>query len=142
MASHYDDISINTLIGAGSFIKGDVHIDGFIRFDGDIDGNIETTGRIIIGEKARVRGNITASAAVINGIVQGDLIAPEGVRLFSTAAVRGDIVTKKLFVEENVFMQGQCIVLDNEVDFSGAKNLWRDKKAIRQKTFADDGSDL
>jgi len=39
MASHYDDISINTLIGAGSFIKGDVHIDGFIRFDGDIDGN-------------------------------------------------------------------------------------------------------
>ena len=43
MASHYDDISINTLIGAGSFIKGDVHIDGCIRFDGDIDGNIETT---------------------------------------------------------------------------------------------------
>ena len=137
MSSQYDDISVNTLIAPGTFIKGDMHLEGFIRLDGDIDGNIDTSGKIIIGKNARVRGNITALAAVINGIVEGDIVAPEGVQLFSTASVRGDIVTKKISVEENVFVPGQCIVLDDENAFNGAKSLWQDKKAIREKAFAE-----
>lgn len=135
MAFKNDDISINTLIGPGSFIRGDLKSEGFIRFDGDIDGNLETSGRLIIGEHARVRGTVFAATAVINGIVEGDIIAPEGVRLFSTAAVTGDIVTKKLFVEEKVFLQGHCIVLDDDVSYNDAKSLWQDSKAIREKSL-------
>ncbi|MGI5173278.1 polymer-forming cytoskeletal protein [Treponema sp. OMZ 840] len=137
MISQYDDISVNTLIAPGTFIKGDMHLEGFIRLDGDIDGNIETSGKIIIGRQARVRGNITALAAVINGIVEGDIVAPEKVELFSTASVRGDVITKKITVEENVFIQGHCIVLDDEQAFSDAKDLWQDAKAIRRKAFAE-----
>ena len=47
MALKIDDISINTIIGSGSSISGDVHINGFIRIDGDIDGNLETDGNVI-----------------------------------------------------------------------------------------------
>ncbi len=133
MISHYDDISIHTLIGAGAFIKGDLRLEGFIRLDGDIDGNVETSGRIIIGEQARIRGNIRALSAAVNGIVEGDITAPEGITLFSTASVRGDIITKKIRVEENVFIQGHCIVLEDDGDFDEAKTVRADKKAIRQK---------
>lgn len=130
-----DDISINTLIGSGSFIQGNLKVQGFVRFDGDIDGNLETTSRLIIGEQARVRGNIIALSAIVHGIVEGDIVAPEGVRLFSTSSVNGDIITRKLFVEEKVFLQGQCIVLDKNADYSNAKNLWQDAKAIREKSL-------
>ncbi|WP_428770701.1 polymer-forming cytoskeletal protein [Treponema sp. HNW] len=138
MISRYDDISINTLIGAGSFIKGDLRLEGFIRLDGDVDGNIETSGRIIIGDRARIRGNIRALSAVVNGIVEGDITAPEGIKLFSSASVRGDIITKKICVEENVFIQGHCIVLEDDNDFNEAKNIQADKKAIRHKMFGED----
>ena len=68
MALLADDISINTVVGAGTKVSGDLNIAGLVRIDGDIDGNLETTGRIIIGEKARIHGNVTAKAAVIQRI--------------------------------------------------------------------------
>ena len=55
-----DDISVNTIVGPGALITGNVTVSGFLRIDGDIDGNIQTQGRVIIGEEARIRGNIRA----------------------------------------------------------------------------------
>ena len=69
MALRVDDISINTIIGKGSAISGNLKVNGFIRIDGDIDGNLETDGNVIVGELARIRGNLTAKAVIIGGIV-------------------------------------------------------------------------
>ncbi len=60
MALRVDDISINTIIGKGSAISGNLKVNGFIRIDGDIDGNLETDGNVIVGALARIRGNLTA----------------------------------------------------------------------------------
>ena len=49
MALKLDDISINSIIGNGSFIKGNFVVNGFVRIDGDIDGNLETDGNVILG---------------------------------------------------------------------------------------------
>ena len=134
--AQHDDISIHTLVGTGAFIKGDLRLDGFIRLDGDIDGNIETSGNIIIGDRARVRGNIKAYSAVIHGIVEGNIDAPESVRLSSSAAVKGDIITKKISVEERAVIQGHCIALESEDDFASSRSEWLDKKAILHKTLS------
>ena len=69
MAFSFEDISINTIIGSDSFVSGNIKINGFVRVDGDIDGKIEASGNVIIGNKARVRGNISASSIVVGGIV-------------------------------------------------------------------------
>ena len=60
MAVFNDDISINSIIGNGSSIRGDIKINGFMRIDGDLEGNLETTGNVLVGENARIAGNITA----------------------------------------------------------------------------------
>ena len=135
MAISHDDISIKTLIGAGTFIKGDLTVKGLVRFDGDIDGNLETSGNIIIGEQARIRGNVTAKSAIINGIVLGDIVAPDGVRLFSTSAIIGDVVSKKIYLEENVFLQGKCVIVKDDQEFEESKAQWHDEKSIREKTL-------
>lgn len=128
-----EDISINTIIGLGSSVHGDIKINGFIRIDGDVDGDIETSSNIIIGEKARIRGNITALSATVGGIVEGDITAKNSIKLLESAAVLGDVTTKKLQVEENVILHGHCIAVRNEDEFEKAANKFRNQKAIESK---------
>ncbi|MBQ9621868.1 MAG: polymer-forming cytoskeletal protein [Treponema sp.] len=135
MAFLTDDISINTIIGLGSAVSGDVHANGFIRVDGDIDGNLESTGNIIIGDKARINGSITALSTVVGGIVLGDIYAPNGIKLLSSSAVIGDISTKKLEIEENVIFHGHCIALKNEEEFNQAAERYSNERTIRSKAI-------
>ncbi len=135
MALFTDDISINTLIGSGSAISGNVKINGFVRVDGDIDGNLEASGNIIIGENSRINGDVIAKSAVIGGIVIGNVYAPESLKLLSSSAVIGDISTKKLQVENNVIIHGHCISLKNEEDFEKANSQHLDAQSIKSKVI-------
>ena len=115
MALKIDDISINTIIGNGSSISGDVHINGFIRIDGDIDGNLETDGNVIIGENARIRGNLKAKSVIIGGIILGNVHAAENAKLLSNAVVIGEIISHKVQIEDKSTFHGHCIsIRDSE----------------------------
>ncbi len=135
MAFLTDDISINTIIGAGSAVSGDVRANGFIRVDGDIDGNLDSTGNIIIGNKARINGNINALSTVVGGIVIGDIYAPNGIKLLSSSAVIGNICTKNLEIEENVIFHGHCIALRNEEEFAEETKLFSEELSIKSKAI-------
>ncbi len=130
MTKFTDDISVNTIIGPGSFINGNIRVPGFLRIDGDIDGDIHTSGRIIVGENARVRGNIHASSISIGGMVQGDVIAPDGVVILSTGLVLGSVLTKKIRVDENVFFHGFCFAVNNQADFDKAEREYKNKQGL------------
>ena len=135
MAFLTDDISINTIIGLGSAVSGDVHANGFIRVDGDIDGNLESTGNIIIGDKARINGSISALSTVIGGIVLGDIYAPNGIKLLSSSAVIGNIFTKKLEIEENGILHGHCIALKDDEEFARMTERFSNEQSIRGKAI-------
>ena len=135
MAFTSDDISINTLIGPGSFVSGDIKINGFIRIDGDIKGKIESSSNIIIGERAKIQGNITASSIVVGGIVLGDITAPKGIKLLSTSAVIGDIITKSIQIEDDAIFNGHCISLSIEEEFKASSRQYLDQQAIRSKVI-------
>lgn len=125
-----DDISINTIVGSGSFIRGELHVSGFVRVDGDIDGSIETSGRVIIGEKARIRGDVRSRIITIGGVVQGDVIALEGVTILSSGMVIGAVLTKKLYVEESVVLHGPCFAINDQARFDSALLDYNNKKAV------------
>lgn len=135
MASFTDDISFNTMLGPGAFVSGDLKLEGFTRVDGDIYGNIETTGKLIIGENARIRGNVTAKSVVVIGIVEGDILAPEGIHLFSSAVVLGDVISRKIKADEKVVIEGFCVSIENGEIFEDAKRQWLDRKAISNKNY-------
>jgi cytoskeletal protein CcmA (bactofilin family) len=124
---------INTVIGSGSKFVGSLDLQGFVRVDGDIDGSLVTEGRVFIGDAARIHGNVTAKSAMIGGIVLGDVIAPEGVRLFSSAAVVGDITTKHLVADEGVILHGHCIALKDSGAYDSTVRDWQETQAIRSR---------
>lgn len=133
MAFGTDNISINTVIGAGSSISGDIRVNGRLRVDGDVDGNLETTSNIHVGEASRIHGNIIASSAVIEGVVIGDITAPKSITLLSSSAVIGDVTTKRLQVEEDVVLHGHCISIKDEDAFNHSVQNYNDQRVIRNK---------
>ncbi len=135
MALRTDDISINTIIGKGSAISGDLKVNGFIRIDGDIDGNLETDGNVIIGENARLRGNLTAKSVIIGGILKGNIYAGESVKVLSDAAVIGDIISRKVQVDASALFHGHCISIKNEAEYQKISNEYLQSKAIKEKVI-------
>ena len=133
MALRVDDISINTILGSGSFITGNLKVNGFVRIDGDIDGNLETDGNIIIGENARIRGNIKANSVTVGGVIIGDIQAADSVRLLSTSIVRGDIISHKVQIEDTAFCHGHCISIRNEENYNKISQAFLQEKAIKEK---------
>ena len=102
---------------------------------GDIDGNIEASGNIIIGEKARIRGNISAKSATVSGIVLGDITAPEGIKLQATSTVIGDIATKRLIVSAGVILHGHCIALSDTEEYQKEVEKQEQLKDIRNRSI-------
>ena len=131
-----DDISVNTIVGSGSLISGNVTVSGLLRIDGDIDGNIQTMGRVIIGEEARIRGNIRAASVSVGGIVQGDIIAPDYVIVLSSGMVIGSILTKKLRVDDDVILHGFCSATGDQNSFEEAEKKYSNRQALHSSTFS------
>ena len=133
MALRTDDISINTIIGKGSSITGDLRINGFVRLDGDINGSLETDGNVIIGDTARIKGDVKSKSVIVGGIVVGNVIAQDNVKLLSGAAVLGDIISRKVQIEDKVVFHGHCISIKDEEQFKKESEEYLQSKAIKEK---------
>ena len=135
MALRVDDISINTIIGKGSAISGNMKVNGFIRIDGDIDGNLETDGNVIVGENARIRGDLTAKSVIIGGIIKGNIKANESVKILAEAAVIGDVISRKVQVDGSAIIHGHCISIKDEAEFGKTSGEYLQSKAIKEKVI-------
>ncbi len=92
----------------GTSIEGHVNSDGDFRVDGQIKGNITITGKLVIGEKGLVKGEVKCGSATISGKLEGTLVVDELLNLEETARVNGDIFTVKLAIEPGAEFSGSC----------------------------------
>lgn len=127
MRRFFDDVTIKTIVGDETQIVGDIKVSGVLRLDGDVDGNVASNACIMIGEKARINGNIKADSVISRGIVKGDILAEKEVSLYSSAVVIGDVLTKKINIQEGVFIEGYCFAIDDPVLFDSAKTEYLEK---------------
>ncbi len=127
----YGELSLNTIIGKGTVVCGDVEAAGFSRIDGSIKGNLHVKGRVIIGESSRIEGNISGTIVTIGGVVKGDVLATERALVLSSAVVIGDIVTRWLQVEEGSFIQGRVISCGENADWDAKVTAYLDAKSIQ-----------
>ncbi len=89
---------IDSLIGAGSVITGDIQFTGGLRVDGTVKGNIKAVGdkpsTLVLSELAKIEGEIEVAHVVVNGSVAGPIKAREYVELMPKARVTGDVTYK------------------------------------------------
>lgn len=124
MKNKLDDISINTLVGDGSRVTGDLSISGFLRVDGDIAGSIKTDGVVITSATSRIRGNIIARSVTIGGVLDGNITARDGVRLMHSSAVMGNIITQKLSMEAGCIFCGKSFCKTDDSEYNSMLEIY------------------
>lgn len=104
---------IETLIGAGTTIEGDVTFTGGLRIDGEVKGNVRTAGEqggtLVISENARVEGDVHVSHVVINGTIIGPVFSSEFLELQPRARVTGDVQYSNLEMHLGAIVQGRLV---------------------------------
>ncbi len=99
---------LHNTLAAGTIIKGNVTAEADFRLDGSIEGDFQCKGKIVVGPKGRIIGNVTADNAEILGQIKGDVKVEGKLVLKATAVIDGDIFTRQLEVEPNAQLNGSC----------------------------------
>lgn len=103
------------LLCEGTIIVGDIKTKNDIRIDGIIKGKIITSGRLVVGNTAKIEGNIDCVNVDVLGIVMGDIQASGAVALKSPAKVIGNISASVISIEPGVIFNGNCHMLKKEI---------------------------
>jgi cytoskeletal protein CcmA (bactofilin family) len=102
---------IDSLIGAGTVVCGDVTFTGGLRIDGHVRGNVVAANgepsTLVISEQAKVDGEIRVSHLVVNGAVNGPLVAIDYLELQPKARVVGDVTYKTLEIHVGAVIRGR-----------------------------------
>ncbi len=117
MAKENNEINLQVinLIAKGTRIIGNITSDGDLRVDGEITGDLETKGRLVIGASGKIEGEIKCKSCEISGIHKGKLFVAELLSLKASSNVTGDIVTGKLSIEPGAYFAGTCSMSDENV---------------------------
>ncbi len=126
MARDIKEGRLSGFVGNGTVLTGETNFQAMLRVDGHLTGKVGSeSGTLIIGSTGKVDANITVAAAMINGTVNGDIIAFEKVELGRTARVVGNIQAPRLMIEDGAIFEGSCNMLKSKEAF--------DKKAFDKK---------
>jgi cytoskeletal protein CcmA (bactofilin family) len=98
------------VLSKGVSIKGSVKFVSELLIDGEVDGTIDSPGKLSIGEHAHIKGEIRAKSVKVRGDVEGDIFATERCELAAGSALRGDIEAPRLVVDENATFLGSAKV--------------------------------
>ena len=109
---------IDSLIGAGTVVDGDVTFSGGLRVDGAVRGKVGTVdsqpATLVLSEQARIEGEVRVSHVVINGVVNGPVTANDYLELQAKARVNGDVVYRTLEMHVGAFVQGKLMHAEQE----------------------------
>lgn len=122
---------IDSLIGAGTLVQGNVTFTGGLRIDGVVCGNVGTTngepGTLVVSEQARVDGKIDVSHVVVNGTINGPVKANDFLELQAKARIVGDVEYRTLEMHLGAVIQGRL-----EHDEPGTASVVELKRAVAE----------
>ncbi len=116
MSKTEQTLNVNTVsrISQGTVFKGTMSSPSDIRLDGTYEGDIVSEGKVVIGEDAVFKGNITCVDLDFWGQVEGEFVVRGTLSLHSGCQVKGKIRTRKLFVELGSGFNGNCTMIGEE----------------------------
>ena len=107
-------------IAEGTCFIGDFASCSDIRIDGSFEGRLYCEARVVVGEKATIKGDIFCSYIDFNGtMLEGNFYVKDTLSLKSGCMVKGDMNFNKLQVELDAKFTGKCQVME-AADFDKA----------------------
>jgi cytoskeletal protein CcmA (bactofilin family) len=104
---------IDSLIGVTTRIEGNVFFSGGLRVDGVVKGNVaalpDEPGTLMVSAEARIEGEVQAAHIVVNGTINGPVIATETLELQPNSKVKGDVQYKSIEVHQGAVVEGRLV---------------------------------
>ena len=144
MARDIKEGRLSGFVGHGTTLTGETDFHAMLRVDGHLVGTVTSeAGTLIIGTNGQVDANVMVAAAMINGTVNGDVMATEKLQLGRTARVLGNISSPRLIIEEGAILEGSCSMLRarETQEEAVASNEYRTPEATLPLTADDDDAE-
>ena len=125
--------SVN-VIESSTKIVGDIVSKADFRIDGVVEGNITTTGKVVVGKSGKISGKLNCSNADVSGSISGHIQISETLSLMSESYIQGDITTAKLSVEEGAQVDATIVMKTGKQLKAVKSESTNDKKPEAEKT--------
>jgi cytoskeletal protein CcmA (bactofilin family) len=120
MADLAKDTKEATVIGNDTHIKGEMTFKKSVRLVGSFEGKVSGEGELQIAENSKCKADIETATVVIDGTLEGNLIAKDKVQLNAKGVIRGDIIAGKMVMSEGATFFGQCAIGADAVKDAGS----------------------
>jgi cytoskeletal protein CcmA (bactofilin family) len=111
--SYTDLLGKTNRIVEGTIIRGNILSQADFRLDGDLVGNFQSNGKIVIGPAGSVKGDIVCKNADIEGKFEGKIQVTEILNIKSKASIHGEVICGKLAVEPGAEFSATCVMKPN-----------------------------
>lgn len=108
--------NVHTMIGADAKVDGPITLKDGIIIYGHVLGDVVTDGPVRIARNATIEGNISGSHIRIGGNVKGNIAACGQVILGKHCVLKGDIIYRKLLIEDGAQFEGKCDLVSSNSD--------------------------
>lgn len=122
---------IDTLIGKNTVIEGSLNAEGTVRIEGKLKGDVNISGNLIVGDVGSVIGNVKADSVLLSGVIEGNITVENHLHLTSSSKLTGDIEAKNIIIDEGAVFNGNCkmVVPVAEAEAAAAKENKDNKSA-------------
>ena len=109
-----DNKDVHTMIGADAVIQGNITCQDGVAVYGKVHGDVTSEGPVRIARGGEVHGNVQGSDTQIGGVVDGNVRVENRAVLGAESDLKGDLIYRKLVIEEGAQFQGHCVLAENE----------------------------
>lgn len=104
---------IDSLIGAGTVIEGDVGFGGGLRVDGLIRGRVFSVegkaAMLVLSDNARIEGAVSVGHLIMNGTIVGAVSVSEALEMQSRARIVGDVEYASIEMHQGAVIEGRLV---------------------------------
>ena len=122
------------VIESSTKIVGDIVSKADFRIDGVVEGNITSTGKVVVGKSGKISGKLNCSNSDVSGSISGHIQISETLSLMSESYIQGDITTAKLSVEEGAQVDATIVMKTGKQLKAIESERVNDKKPEAEKT--------
>ncbi len=99
-----------TIVGHGAKLEGTVVSAGSLRIDGQVTGQINADGDVMLSPQSQVEADIRAQNVAVAGRFKGNILVKGRAEIAKGGRVEGNITSKTLVIEEGATFQGQSVM--------------------------------
>lgn len=123
------------IIAQGTKMVGDFNSEGDFRIDGIIEGNIKTSGKVVVGKTGFIKGTLNGTDAYFEGKFSGKLALSGTLTLKTSAYIEGEVVAGKLAVEPGATFNVTCTMKGTVKEMNkGGQQQRPEKRPETEKT--------